>query len=434
MKRKIYEQILEWKNGGTTKPLMILGARQVGKTYIINEFCKNEFQNAVCVNLLERTDIVSLYQSELTSDEKYLKLKVLLNYDLDKENTILFIDEIQESEQLIAELKYFCEKHNSLSIICAGSLLGIKLKRAKFSFPVGKVKMLVMYPMDFEEFLMACNQEMLINTIKECYKTNSPMLEALHTRAMDLYNQYLVVGGMPESVNNYVDIKQDLVKYDYQILNDIISSYFKDMDKYVISNNEAINIEKVFRSIPSQLTNPSNKFQYAKVKHGGRARQFESSIDWLEANNLVTLSKNVSLPQLPLKGFVKEEIFKVFLSDVGLLTNLLELKYYDFISNNLAIYKGPITENYVANQLVANDFSLYFWLSNGTAAIDFLIQTRDGIIPIEVKAHDSNKSKSLNLYIDKYQPNYAIRISSRNFGFENGIKSVPLYAVFCIVS
>lgn len=434
MKRKIYQDLLNWKNNEEAKPLMVLGARQVGKTYIIDDFCRNEFQNYVHINLLEDKEVVKLYESMINSDEKYIQLKVLLDFDIEKENTILFIDEIQESEKLISELKYFCEKHNNVRIICAGSLLGVKLKRFKSSFPVGKVKMINLYPMDFEEFLIAQNQELLIAEIKKSYQNNKPLLEPVHDKALRLYRIYQITGGMPESVKNMINVKNDVIKYDNSIIPDIVSSYFKDMDKYVFNNGEALKIERTYNSVPAQLGNESNKFQYSKIISGAKAREYDTAIDWLEASNIVVKSNLVSTPEIPLKGFVKPEIFKLYLNDIGILSSLLEIKQYDILNDNVSLYKGFIAENYVAEELVSNGFSLYYWKSDGKAEIDFLIYTNDGIIPALVKAGDSVQSKSLGVFMEKFKPQYGIRISTRNFGFDKvkKIKSVPLYAVFCI--
>mgnify|MGYP004657394955 FL=1 len=430
----MYKKLLEWKNSNLKKPLMLLGARQVGKTYIIEEFCKNEFSNYITINLFERTDIVNLYEENINSSEKYMKLKLLINIDIEREDTCLFIDEIQESEKLISELKYFCEQHNNVRIICAGSLLGVKLKRTRFSFPVGKVEMLNMYPMDFEEFLIASGNEKLIEEIKNCFDKNIQMIEPLHHKILELYKTYLISGGMPESVKNMIDVNLDVSKYHSNILKNIISSYFKDMDKYVLNNAEALKIERTYRSIPTQLSNLSNKFQFSKIDKDAKAREYESVLDWLEASNLVNKSYQVSLPEIPLRGFVKEGYFKLFLNDVGILNSILEMSYADIMLDNVSLYKGVICENYVANQLLCNGFSLYYWQSKATSEVDFLIYTRDGVIPVEVKAGDSVKSRSLDVYREKFNPKYSIRISSRNFGYNavKRIKSVPLYAVFCI--
>ena len=435
MKRKIYEELLKWKNNNdNVKPLMILGVRQSGKTYIINEFCKNEYSNYVYVNLFENTNVIELYNSNLTSIEKFNRLKLLLDFDFEKEDTILFIDEIQESEKLISELKYFQENHNNVRIICAGSLLGVKLKRSKFSFPVGKVKMLNMYPMDFEEFLVAMNQEMLIDLIKDCYKNNKQITSTIHEKALNLYRIYLITGGMPESVSNMVKTNGDYIKYDKTILTDIVSSYFKDMDKYVTNENEALRINRVYDSLLSQLSNISNKFQYSNVSKDARAREYATAIDWLEASNMVLRCKAIKTPEIPLEGFVDVDTFKLYLSDVGILNNILKLNIEDILNDNISLYKGVIAENFVANQLVCNGFDLYYYRSNNTSEVDFLLYTKDGIIPVEVKAGNATQSKSLKLYIEKFKPKYAIRISTKDFGYDpkTNIKSIPLYATFLI--
>ena len=435
MKRKIYDELLKWKNNtDNVKPLMVLGVRQSGKTYIINEFCKNEYSNYVYVNLFENTNVIELYNSNLTSIEKFNRLKLLLDFDFEKEDTILFIDEIQESEKLIAELKYFQENHNNVRIICAGSLLGVKLKRSKFSFPVGKVKMLNMYPMDFEEFLVAMNQEMLIDLIKDCYKKNKQITSSIHEKALNLYRIYLITGGMPESVNNMVKTNGDYIKYDKTILTDIVSSYFKDMDKYVTNESEALRINRVYDSLPSQLSNISNKFQYSNISKDARAREYATAIDWLEASNMVLRCKAVKTPEIPLEGFTDVDTFKLYLSDVGILNNILKLNIEDILSDNISLYKGVIVENFVANQLVCNGFDLYYYRSNNTSEVDFLLYTKNGIIPVEVKAGNATQSKSLKLYIEKFKPKYAIRISTKDFEYDpkTNIKSIPLYATFLI--
>ena len=434
MQREIYEDLLKWKEKGSQKPLMILGARQVGKTYIIDKFARENYKNYFMINLFERSDILEIYQSDVSAEEKYQKLKILLDFDLEAEDSILFIDEIQESEKMIADLKFFCERHPKMNIICAGSLLGVKLKRSKFSFPVGKVEMLTLYPMNFLEFLNAFDEEYLIAEIENSFKNDIPLMQPIHEKALNYYRMYLVTGGMPESIKSLKEAEKDILKYDENILKNIMESYFKDMDKYVTSNSEALKIERIYHSIPSQLANESNKFQFSKIQKDAKSRDYLSSLDWLMASNMVELSSLVSTPEIPLKGFVKEDMFKLYLNDVGILNRLLEIKTSDILLDNLSLYKGVITENYVANQLETMGYSLYYWQSNGIAKIDFLLYTKEGIIPVEVKAADNVQSKSLNVYIDKYQPKKSIRLSTKNFGYdkEKKIKSVPLYAIFCL--
>lgn len=436
MKRKIYQKLLEWKNSKEDiKPLIVLGARQVGKTYIIEEFCKNEYKNFATVNLFRRTDVVSLYKNNsLNSDEKYNMLKALIDIDLDEEDTILFIDEIQESEELISELKYFCEEHNSVRIICAGSLLGVKLKRSHISFPVGKVNMLNMYPMDFEEFMLAANKEKLIELVKNSFKNLKPLPESVHELLLQNYRYYLISGGMPESVQNFVKNDCDIIKYNSKIKDDIIESYIKDMKKYVTSNVETLKIEKLYKSIPHQIANESNKFQFTKIDENARSREYALPLDWLDASNLVYISNKVTTPEIPLEGYKEEDTFKLFINDIGLLNHLLKIKNSDIVTDNLSLFKGSIIENYVATQFSYNNIPLYYWNSNRSAEIDFLLYTSDGIIPVEVKAGNNTQSKSLKIYIEKYNPKYSIRISAKNFGYDKRtkIKSIPLYAAFLI--
>ena len=375
MKRKIYNQLIEWKNNKINKPLLILGVRQCGKTYIINEFCQNEYKNYLKINLLERNDVVNLYKENINSEEKYKRLKAMINFDFDKENSILFIDEIQESEELISELKYFCEEHNNVRIICAGSLLGVKLKRLTKSFPVGKVYIKNMYPMDFEEYLIANDENFLIESIKECFVNNKPML-SLHTKALKYYNSYLLTGGMPESVLNLININGDYIKYDKNIISNIIESYFDDMKKYIQTQTEALRIRALYESLPSQLSNSSHKFQYSKLNTGAKSRDYELPLDWLLSANMVQKVNCVKTIEKPLKGFEDNDTFKLFLSDIGILNNLLNISINDILNDNLKIYKGVITENYVANQLLANEIPLFYWKINKTLKSTFLLKQK----------------------------------------------------------
>ena len=435
MRRKIYNKLLEWKNNDENKkPLMVLGVRQCGKTYVIKDFCKNEFENVCVINLLERDDIIELFSRPINSEEKYNILKTMLNYDIEDENTVLFIDEIQESEDLISQLKFFCENHNNVNIICAGSLLGVKLKRLKKSFPVGKVWMIDMFPMDFEEFLVANNREKFVDLLKDCFDNNKFLGSPLHEELLRYYRIYLLTGGMPEAIQNIVDANLDYVKYDIKILKNILASYYKDMRKHVKNEAEALKIERVYRTLPSQLMNASKKFQISNVDENGKLERYETAIDWLIGSNMIIKCECVSLPEIPLKGFVDNETFKFYLSDVGILCTILGLSVRDIVTDNISLYKGIIAENFVANQLLCNGFDLFYWKNTATAEVDFLLYTADGVIPVEVKAGENTQSKSLKVYMEKYDTKYAIRISTKDFGYDpkTKIKSVPLYATFLI--
>lgn len=434
MERKIYQELINWKNTNMQKPLMIIGARQIGKTYIINEFCEKEFENYIYINLLEHSEIIKIFKEEINTSEKYKRMKIYLDIDIDIDinNTIIFFDEIQESEELISALKYFNESPEPFKIICAGSLLGVKLKRMHSSFPVGKVKMINMYPMDFEEFLMANGSQALIDEIKNCYNNTTAMDTVLHNKALDLYRLYLCIGGMPEAVNNLLANNKDILKFDKSIIEDIYQSYLNDMNKYVENKYEASKIESIYKSIPSQLGNQSNKFQYGKISSNARKRDYETALNWLLSSTMVHKCPILNKVEIPPLGFIIDDHFKLYLSDVGILLNMLHIKYNDIILDNLLQYKGIITENYVATQLIANQSPLIYWESGNQAEVDFVLYNDDGIIPVEVKADDNVGSQSLSVYIKRYNPKYAIRISTKNFGFSNNIKSIPLYATFLI--
>ena len=299
MKRKIYDELVYWKNTNIQKPLMIIGARQIGKTYIIKQFCEKEFQKNIYINILEHPEIIKIFKEEINTLEKFNRMKIYLDIDIDLDNTIIFFDEIQESEELISSLKYFNESKEPFKIICAGSLLGVKLKRMKTSFPVGKVKMLNMYPMDFEEFLMANESMNLINEIRKCYKKNEAMDPVLHEKALNLYRLYLCIGGMPEAINNLLDNNKDILKFDKSIIEDIIQSYINDMNKYVQNKSEAVKIETIYKSIPSQLINKSNKFQYGKISSNARKRDFETALDWLISSTMVNKCSILNKVEIP---------------------------------------------------------------------------------------------------------------------------------------
>ena len=434
MQRKIYQEILNWKNSNIKKPLMIIGSRQIGKTYIIEEFCKSEFENYIEINLQKSPKIVEIFEQKKDPEEKFFKMLLEINKNFNVEKDVIFIDEVQESEQLISDLKFFCESEKPYKIIVAGSLLGVKLNRFHSSFPVGKVEMLNMYAMDFEEFLMALDKEMWIKEIKRCYKENEPIV--IHDKLLDLYRTYLYIGGMPESINNYINEKENIFNYKDKIKKDIIDAYISDMSKYIENVFEGAKIEQIYKSIPSQLGNRSKKFQYAKVNKNARRRDYELPLDWLLASNMIIKCTNLNAIEIPPKAFENSDYFKLFINDVGLLSTLLEIKFNDILLDKPYIFKGEIAENYVAQQFTSNNITLQYYKveqkNNENMEIDFILYNDDGIIPIEVKADNNTKSNSLNKYINKFKPSYAIRISSKNFGFENNIKSVPLYATFLI--
>lgn len=416
------------------KPLMVLGVRQIGKTYTINKFCKENFENYLYFNLEKDKSIKEIFEISLDDKEIIKNLELKIGHTIDIENTILFFDGVQVSESFITSLKYFCESEKSYKIVCAGSLLGVKINRFESSFPVGKIKMEYMYPMSFEEFLMALGKNLLIEKIKESYSEMKSMPSFAHNEAIELYRQYLCIGGMPEAVQNFIDNNQNVLDFDSKILSNIISMYLADMNKYTLSNIESVKIEKIYKNVPLQLAKDNKKFKYSILEESASKRKYQSAIDWLVAGNMILPCHIITRPEIPLKVFMDENAFKLYLSDVGLLVNLSELKLQDIIQDTSFLYKGAITENYIAQEFYAKDISLYYWKSDRNAEVDFVIYNKDGIIPVEVKASENNSSKSLNFYKEKFKPSYSIRISTKNFGFDNNIKSIPLYAVFCLAN
>lgn len=430
MKRNLYNNLIKWKTEHIKLPYMLVGARQTGKTYILTEFCKNEFENYVYINLDSMESIRNIFEQSIIPEEIIKNIEVLLNINIDIKNTVIFLDEIQVSERAISSLKYFSESELEYKIVCAGSLLGVKINRFKSSFPVGKIWIDYLFPMTFEEFLIAINEEKLIALIKDCYENMLSMLDVTHQKALKLYYEYLCLGGMPSVILDYINNGKDILKTDEEILKIILTSYTADMCKYT-ENTESIKNSKIYNSIPAQLGKENKKFKYSLVEKSARSREYETALDWLIASNMILKCNNIKFPQSPLKAYV-DDTFKIYLSDIGLLRSLSNISKNEILLNKNTIFKGIIAENYVAEILYSKYKELYYWQLGSQYEIDFLLNINGDIIPIEVKANDNTTSKSLSYYIKRYKPNYAITISTKNFGFENGIKSIPLYAAHLI--
>ncbi len=429
MYRKIEEELKEWKTN-YKMPLMLIGARQTGKTYILEEFCKNSFDNYVYINLDKEENIAKVFEETIDPSVIIEKIEIIKNIIINPDNTIIFFDEIQVSERAITSLKYFCESDKPYKIVCAGSLLGVKINRFKSSFPVGKVTIKYLYPMDFEEFLIALGEFNLINEIRKHYESNEQLMESIHEKALDLYKKYLVLGGMPMMINNFIINNFNISHVNFEIQDQIITSYLADMNKYT-ENTEGIKNSQIYTSIPKELARVNNTFKYSIVDKDARKIRYESSLDWLLASNMLLKCDLTEKNESPLKAFINSDKFKLYLSDVGLLRALSNLDYSEVIFDKNEMFKGVLTENYIACEFYPKFKELCYY-NFDKYEIDFLIKIDGDIIPVEVKSGRRTNSKSLNEYIKKYNPKYSIRISSKNFGFENNIKSVPLYAVFCI--
>lgn len=430
MEREIVKDLMKWKESNNRKPLIIHGARQVGKTYIIKKFGKENYDNLIYVNFETNQELSSQISESI--DAKYIinKLELFYGEKIIPGKTLIFFDEIQANERALTSLKYFYEDTPEYHIIAAGSLLGIAINRESYSFPVGKVNMINMYPLSFKEFLTAIGRENLIGEIQSHFDNNEKMDKTIHELCLRLYRTYLVVGGMPEVVQTYLTEQKVIASIDVQA--EILESYERDMTKYA-DNGLSNRIISAFDSIPVQLAKDNQKFQYKVVSKGGTSGIFGEAIMWLKNSGMVNQVYKASA-ELPLEMYKDISSFKLYMSDVGLFVNKARYPLYQIDLSNppTMIAMGPLTENYVANELRVNGYELYYWESNGKAELDFMIQKNTDIIPIEVKTSTHTKARSLDLFMKTYNPTYAVRISEKNFGFENNIKSVPLYAIFCI--
>ena len=430
MQREIINDLIKWKDFKNRKPLIIHGARQVGKTYIVKQFGKDFYENLIYVNFETNPELSS--QIEASIDAKYIvnKLELFYGEKIIPGKTLIFFDEIQANERALTSLKYFCEDAPEYHIIAAGSLLGIAINRENYSFPVGKVQMINMYPLSFKEFLIAVDRENLITEIEKHFDNNERMDISIHELCLKLYRTYLVVGGMPEVVQTYLTEKKIIATIDIQ--SEILSSYERDMTKYA-DNSLSNRIVSAFNSIPVQLAKDNQKFQYKVISKGGTSSIFGEAILWLKNSGIVNQVYRAK-SELPIEMYKDLASFKLYMNDVGLFVNKARYPLYqiDLSNQPTMIAMGPLTEHYVANELRSKGYESYYWESDGKAELDFMIQKETDIIPIEVKTSTHIKSRSLDLYMKTYNPKYAIRISEKNFGFENNIKSVPLYAVFCI--
>ena len=429
MYRKFEEELKIWKEN-YKMPLMLVGVKQSGKTYMLEEFCKKNYNNYIYINLDKEEGISNVFEETIEPDKIIEKIEIIKNVIINPEDTIIFLDEIQVSERAITSLKYFCESDKPYKIVCAGSLLGVKINRFKSSFPVGKVTIKYLYPMDFEEFLIALKEEMLIKEIRNNYESNEKLMNPIHEKALELYKKYLVLGGMPALINNYILNDCNIAHVNFELQEQIITSYLADMNKYTVVS-EGVKNSAIYNSIPKELARVNNTFKYSIVDKDARRIRYESSLDWLLASNMILKCELAEKNESPLKAFASSDKFKLYLSDVGLLRALSNLDYTEILLDKNEMYKGVLTENYIACELYPKYKELYYY-TFARYEIDFLIKIDGEIIPVEVKSGRRTNSKSLGEYIKKYNPKYSIRISSKNFGFENNIKSVPLYAVFCI--
>lgn len=425
MERSIYSSLKKWKESPTRKPLILQGARQVGKTYILKEFGAREYSEVVYINCDDNNDMQNMFV-DYDVDRIIRSLSAISGVSIKPSTTLLILDEIQEVERGLASLKYFCEKAPEYHVAVAGSLLGITLHEGT-SFPVGKVDMLYMYPMDFEEFLLAMGKEQLVELLRS---KSWAALTPLRGMLTELLRQYYFVGGMPEAVKTYVE-RGDIWEV-RSIHSKIIDAYRNDMSKHV-PKQQVQRINMVWNSIPSQLARDNKKFIYGALRKGARANDFEIAIQWLVDSGLVHKVHRISKPVVPLKFYEDMASFKLFLLDCGLLGALSETPPEQILigDNVFEEYKGAFTENYVLQQLksLPRTFVYYYSNDNSTLEIDFVVQHEAHVIPIEVKAEENLRAKSLRQFVTDNSGLHGVRFSMSDYREQDWLTNVPLWAV-----
>ncbi len=432
MERNIMTELVKWRQMRSGRmPLVLYGVRQVGKTYILREFGDRYFKNCIYVNFERMQTVADFFAGELNPDRIIMLLEEYFAQKIVPDKTLIIFDEIQVCERALTSLKYFCEEAPEYHIAAAGSLLGVAINRDNSSFPVGKVIVKTLYPLSFDEFLRAMSKEYMVSMIRECYDKRVQMPEATHNELLEWYRRYLFVGGMPAAVNQYLERNSIINVPEIQSM--IINTYTADMAKYT-SDSESTKIKNAYNSMPAQLAKENKKFQYKLIRKGATAGLFGDSIAWLVFSGVVLECDRVTRAELPIKAFRDVSSFKLYMSDVGLLSAFTGITPDSIIKNELSeLFRGALAENYAAQAFKANGYELYYWTDNSPVAeIDFVLQKEGKVIPVEVKSGENVKSKSLNHYRNLYNPEISIRLSEKNFGYSEGVLAIPLYAAFCI--
>lgn len=429
MYRDVIEDLIRWKNKVNRKPLLLTGVRQCGKTYIVEKFAREHFKSYVYVNFESSEHIPDIFEYDfdvkriLKELERHYKTKIVPG------ETLVFFDEVQVSPRAITSLKYFCENMNELHLVCAGSLLGVAIKRERVSFPVGKINRLRLYPMSFKEFVLANGREDLIEVFRD-WPTDRPIPDLYKIPMEKLLKEYYIVGGMPEAVKTWVQTHD--VEEVEEIQKTILSDYADDFSKHAPAN-EVPKIRWIWDSVPVQLAKENNKFVFSHVKEGKRAAELEDALQWLQDAGLVVRSELVEKPELPLAGFADKTAFKVYMSDVGLLRTKSGVSAKTILEEGGAYdrFKGAFAENYVLTELLAAGKEPYFWRSGNTAEVDFIFENDGEIIPVEVKSADNTQAKSFRLFCKKIEPRIGFKLSLKNIAENPCEKTIminlPLY-------
>lgn len=426
MYRIAIEKLYKWKEGKRRKPLIIEGARQVGKTWLMKEFGKQAYEDTIYINFDSNSRMADLFAADLDTERLIVGLELYAGRKINPDTTLLIFDEVQEVPRALASLKYFYENAPQYQIVCAGSLLGIALHQGT-SFPVGKVDFLKLYPLSFSEFLMATGNERFVELLK---KRDYEMVSSFKQIYIEALKQYYFVGGMPEAVESFTESK-DFTEV-REIQKRILEAYEQDFSKH--APNEIVpKIRMLWNSIPSQLAKENKKFIYGLVREGGRAREYETAIMWLSDCGLVHKVSRVNGAGIPLKAYKDLKAFKLFILDVGLLGCMTGLRQQTLLEGNdlFVEFKGALTEQYVCQQLkTIEDLKLYYYTNDrGSCEIDFVVDTGEQIVPVEVKAETNLKAKSLKTYQEKFEPRLSVRTSMADYKKEEWLLNLPLYTI-----
>ncbi len=423
MKRNVYEKILEWKDSGRRKPLILKGARQVGKTWLMKAIGKNEYENYVLVDLYKEKEYHKIFQETKDPHKIIEKIELIKNVKIKPEKTLLILDEIQDSADALGSLKYFYEDANEYHIITAGSLIGTHLAKSG-SYPVGKVNIIDVYPLTFDEFLFEMHEGMYSYYLS--VKSEADYVDSFHNIMLDLYRTYLIVGGMPEAVVSWKNHKdpQELT----EIHKEIVKQYEYDFTKHN-DNIPSARILQVFRSIIPQLAKENNeKFMYSAITGSARARDFEESIEWLVTSGIAHRTLNISTPLYPINAYEILNYFKLFLLDVGMMKHMASVTNKSILLEEDFAFKGQINENFVLQQLLPQiGGSLHFYALRGTQEVDFILQVDENVIPVEVKSSKTKKATSFKAFIEKQNPMRAIRFNTNGYITNGKITNIPLY-------
>lgn len=426
MYRDAIEKLEKWKNRKNRKPLIVRGARQVGKTWLMREFGRKNYEKCAYISMDENERMENVFRDAFDIDRILLALEIEAGFKITPEDTLIIFDEVQEIPRALKALKYFCEQAPQYHIMAAGSLLGIALHEGT-SFPVGKVDFLDLYPMTFREFLLACGQERFVRLMEQ---HDYAMMGNFRTELIDYLKYYYYVGGMPEAVQEYVQEKDFQAVREVQ--NKLLMAYENDLSKHAPAEI-VTKIRMLWNSIPTQLAKENKKFVYGLVREGARAREYEVAITWLMDVGLVYKVERVKKPDFPLRAYQDFSAFKLFVLDVGLLGAMSRLNAKVILEGDRMFeeFKGALTEQYVLQQLIVHEENdIFYWSSEkGTGELDFLIQMDDKIVPVEVKAEENLQAKSLRSFVQKYDMKYAVRTSMSDYREQDWMVNYPLYDV-----